>query len=78
MDLYFVLTSAGPVLCKYRYLIEHGLEAQPHRYRAFAGPHAQQSAARFLEATIPDLLPAAEVQVSELVLGPYDHRVLTR
>lgn len=77
MDLYFVLSPAGPVLCKYRYLVEHGLEGQPHRYRAFLDPNAQHSATQFLESAVPDLSPAAEVQISELVLGPYDHRVLT-
>lgn len=77
MDLYFVMTPNGPALCKYRYLLEHALENHPHRYLAFLGPLAHQQAVKYLEPTFPTLWPAAEVQVNELVVGPYDHRVLT-
>jgi hypothetical protein len=77
MDLYFVMTPTGPVLCKYRYLVEHGIEHHRHRYHAFVGPGAQRSAAQFLESTLARLYPAADIQVAELVIGPYDHRMLT-
>ena len=77
MDLYFVSGPDGVVLCKFRYLIEHQLADRPERSEAFVGELAYLHATEYLERTIPDLWPPADVQVAALVTGPHDHCLVT-
>mgnify|MGYP003583041353 FL=1 len=77
MDLYLVMTPAGPALCKHRYLIERQILDCPDRYRAFTGPLAHLHAAQSLDRSFPDLCPNGEVQVTALVVSVLDHALLT-
>lgn len=77
MDLYLVMTPAGPALCKLRYLIERQILDRPDRFRAFTGPLAHLHAAQSLDRSFLDLWPNGEVQVTALVVSVQDHVLLT-